>query len=119
MAFNPLLSIFSNHFISFSTRRRFGAHQAKKKKKKKKKTGGDGGMKRSASELVLEALFHHHGDDRSSPSLSLEELLLPAAMGFGWPDGMAGPDLVSESDGQTHTDGITVADFCWDTNFMS
>ncbi|KAG6530246.1 hypothetical protein ZIOFF_012469 [Zingiber officinale] len=41
-------------------------------------------MKRSASELVLEALFHHHGDDRSSPSLSLEELLLPAAMGFGW-----------------------------------
>ncbi|XP_042459540.1 uncharacterized protein LOC122043129 isoform X3 [Zingiber officinale] len=84
MAFNPLLSIFSNHFISFSTRRRFGAHQAKKKKKKKKKTGGDGGMKRSASELVLEALFHHHGDDRSSPSLSLEELLLPAAMGFGW-----------------------------------
>ncbi|KAG6526454.1 hypothetical protein ZIOFF_016439 [Zingiber officinale] len=41
-------------------------------------------MKRSASELVLEALFHHHGDDRSSPSLSLEELLLPAALGFGW-----------------------------------
>lgn len=41
-------------------------------------------MNQSASELILEALFHLGDDDRSSPPLSLEELLLPAALGFGW-----------------------------------
>ncbi|XP_042388983.1 bZIP transcription factor RISBZ4-like isoform X1 [Zingiber officinale] len=66
-------------------------------------------MKRSASELILdlEAFLRPDGDDRSPTSPFLEELLLPAALGFGLQDAFSGSGQLLSGGNQAWSQNLT------------
>ncbi|XP_074572602.1 bZIP transcription factor RISBZ4 [Curcuma longa] len=63
-------------------------------------------MKRSASELILEAFLRTDGDDRSPTPPFLEELLLPAALGFGL-DAFSGAGQLLSGGNQAWSQNLT------------